>query len=467
MSEPPVIYDPGSFRDPKGRVVLHQGEVYRFLNADGLRDWEHLAGSRFFARAQQEGSLAFSSRLSDSERVALPGGADTAGVLKHARIPFWSYPYEWSFEMLRDAALHHLQLHLAALDEGVTICDGTSFNIQFVGAKPVFIDLGSFRNFNSEPEWAGARQFNQMFLFPLLVWSRVGVAVNSWFRGAPEGLPVDVAARLLRCSMWRPSVFARVHLPALIDRLVSLDPADMPETVVASPSVLRRNLGQLQQLLIKLRPPRIATDFPDYGTYSHYSGEVTGKIDFVRNVASRRHWPMVWDLGANNGQFARVVSPYAGMVVAADSDAVTIDQLYLSLKADSGVNNILPLVLDLMNPSPGLGWGGVERQAFTNRGQPDLILFLAVIHHLVISRNLTVEQCLDWLAAFGCEIVLEFPTEQDEKVIDMLARHPSRRAEYVTANFMAVLDRHFTVLDRLDLLDGRRVLFHLRPKGTA
>ncbi len=402
------------------------------------------------------------------EQLHLPG--DSAAVLQHERIPFVSYPYEWSFEMLRQAALLHLEILTEALNSGLILKDASPYNVQFCGTRPVFIDVGSFVALAPDEPWAGYRQFCELMLFPLLLQAYRHVDFQPVLRGELEGVS---ARQFLRWLSWRdllrPGVFSHGWLQATLERhtrAVSTSTVRDLQSSGFSTELIRRNVAKLTRLVERLDWKPEGTQWTNYRTaLPHVVQDGEAKAAFVRGVCDRRRWPLVWDLGCNDGQFSRMAAETANTVVAMDRDHGCVERLYRSLHAEHS-SNILPLCVNLANLSPAMGWRGRERKRLEERGRPDLVLCLGLIHHLVIGHNIPLPEVTDWLASLGGEVVIEFPSKQDAMVQALLRNKRDQYSDYSLAQLEQALDGPFEIHDRTTLPSGERTLLHVVPRAT-
>ncbi|MDH3302272.1 MAG: methyltransferase [Acidimicrobiia bacterium] len=451
-------YDPASFRDPLSRVFHADGDVYRTLSPEGLEGWHALRESACFTDWMADGRLVATEELVD----------DGSTYLKHQRIPFWSHPYEWSFSMLRDAALLHLDLLEEALGAGLTMKDATPYNIQFVDLSPVFVDVGSFSRYETGEPWLGYRQFCQQFLYPLLLRAHADVPFQPLLRGSLDGIPPATARAFLRSGRtFKPGVLLDVALQARADRSTAdrSDDRNVRSELSAAgfnAEMIVRNVRRLRKVMEKTRWSPASSPWSDYASCGHVADQRGIKEAFVRQVAGQRHRRLVWDLGANDGHFSAAVADVAEVVIAMDADEVTVDNTYRRLKTN-GPRNVLPLVMNLADPSPGLGWRGAERLPLEGRGTPDLVLMLAVIHHLVIGSNLPLASVIDWLATLGSEVVLEW-VPLDDPMSQRLTANKRRHevhADYTEEDLRRYCGQHFSITTEQPC-ETRR-LFHLTP----
>ncbi len=459
--------EPGSFRDPESRVFYSDGEVYRALSADGLSDYEALAATGLL----EDERLVRTERVEDSKALEGLLVHQPAGVLRHERIPFVSYPYEWTFSMLKDAALVQLDLLLAALDQGLILKDSTPYNVQFRGARPVFVDIGSYERQRDGEPWIGYRQFCMLYLYPLLLQATKGVPFQPWLRGSIDGIaPAQMRALMSFRDRFRKGMFTNVFLHAKLEQRYSSRPKQTKAEIKQAgfkKEIIVANVRKMRKLVSGLEwdpPEGVWTAYGERNTYT--DDDARRKDEFVRQVATSREWNLVWDVGANNGRYSRIAAEGANTVIAVDADQGPVELLYRDLRKE-GDEKILTLTMNLADPSPGLGWRGLERKPMPERGKPDLVLALAVIHHVAMSANVPVKEFVDWLASLGCALVIEFPTREDPMVQQLLApKRDGLHPDYELGFFERCLGEAFEIERSERLQSGTRVLYHARPKGA-
>ncbi len=459
--------DAGSFRDREGRVFYHQGRVYRALSQRAFEAWQALARAPFFERATDAGKVV-ATRPADFPAAELEAlSPHWVAALEHERIPFVSYPYEWSFSMLRDAALLQLELLDAALGEDFALKDASAYNVQWQGARPVFIDVASFEKWTPGDPWVGYLQFCQLFLYPLFLTAYRDLPFQPWLRGSIDGISPEDCDRILGGrARFRAGVLTHVYLQAKLqaasgDSDKSLR-SDLRQAGFRKEMIVH-NVRRLKKIVDKLAWRRTSSQWAGYAeenTYDRENHEL--KKGFVQQAAAQRRWRLAWDLGANTGTFSRLVAEHADYVVAFDVDQLAVDRLYRELK-DNGPDNVLPLVANLADASPGLGWRHRERKALTDRGHPDLVLALALIHHLVITANIPLPEFVAWLAGLGSHLLIEFVTKDDPMVAKLLRNKEDIYHDYEVPVFEECLGQHFEILRRQPVQDGKRLLYFARP----
>ncbi len=490
--------EPGSFRDRNSRVIYENGSIGRVLNENAYRHWQVLSAAPFFERRQTDGSLVTTREVAASDSgatSALATGDSEAwvGRLEHERIPFLSYAYEWSFSMLKDAALLHLDLLEDALDADLILKDSTHFNVQWRGARPVFIDIPSFESLGAGEAWVGYRQFCCMFLYPLMLQAYKNIPFHAWLRGSIDGVPPDVMNQHMSLrDYFRSGVLTHVYLQASLEKRYSGKPQNVRSAVADAgfhKELIRNNVRGLRKLIRKLEWSAANSEWSHYATNTSYDEEETArKQAFVERAAASREggWRLAWDLGANTGNYSRIAAKYSQAVVAMDADHLAVDRMYRQLKqeiavetkgadastepgeAKAGAGNpaakILPLVMNLADPTPALGWRGAERKNLAERGRPELILSLALIHHVVIAANIPVRDFIEWLAGLGASLVMEFVTREDEMVQTLLRNKVDQYSDYTTEYFERVFEEHFQVAEREELKGGLRIIYFAHPR---
>lgn len=460
----------GSFRDRASRVFVQDGDVFRTLSQQGAGDFDAAMQGRFLKEAIACGRVIGTQPV---DRSLWPAGLPDSvqQVLSHERVPFISYPYEWSFGMLRDAALLHLELLEAAVAEQCVLKDASPYNVQFCGARPVFIDVGSFQPLAPGEPWRAYRQFCELFLFPLFLQAFGRLDFQTLLRSELEGIS---AARCLRLLSWRDrfrsGVFSHVWLHARLAASADRNPRRSTVTDLKASGfnseLIRANLRGLSRIVRKLNWTPPASEWTGYDDNSPMvARDSEAKSQFVRTAAARSEWALAWDLGCNRARYARLVAEFARYVVAMDGDHGCIESVYRELQAE-GNQRVLPLVVNLANPSPAQGWRGTERLRLEERGRPEFVLCLGLIHHLVIAANVPLSEVLDWLRELNSVLVIEFPTRRDPMVQALLRNKVDQYDDYTLENFERELSDRFEVRRREVLPSGERILFEATPRGA-
>lgn len=469
----PRSVDPGSFRDPSSTVFHVGDEVFRGLDAEAGADWAALSAAAFFGKAVESGRIVRTSEVPADEAAALaPDDRRWPVVLRHERVPFVSYPYEWTFSQLQDAALLHLDLLAAALDAGLTMKDGYAYNLQWVGSRPTFIDVPSFTRGTGGP-WPGYRQFCRTMLFPLMLQAHRDVSFRPWLRGQLEGIePRQMRGLMSGRDVLRAGVLKNVVLHSAVEGKFKTDTRgsrQVGEDLKAagfSAELTKATTKALRKLVAGLRWQSGDSPWTSYQATNTYSDQDRAtKEAFVDAALAGSGAGLVWDLGANDGTYSRIAARHADTVIAADSDEATVDALYRSLRRE-GDTTVLPLVMDLADPSPGIGWRGKERPSFYDRRRPDAVLLLAVLHHMAITSNIPLPQLVDWIHSLADRLVVEFVHTDDPMVKRLLSNKPEGLfPDYHVDEFERLLKARFTI-ERQELLpSATRTLYLLTPRA--
>lgn len=393
-----------------------------------------------------------------------PVGAAASYVVEHPRLPFISYPYEWSFGLLKAAALLHLDLQMAALERDISLSDASAYNVQFLGVRPQFIDVLSLRRYREGEFWNGHSQFCNQFLNPLLLRALLGLPHNAWYRGSLEGITTTDLARILPFkSKLSWNVFSQVVLQAKMQGVArTKTKSELADTKRKSlPKTAFRNmLAQLRSWIEGLEPlggeKSVWSDYAEANTYK--TEEALAKRQFVSEFVTATKPKLLWDLGCNTGEYSEAaLEAGAQRVIGFDFDQGALDRAFLRSKHKDLA--FLPLFLDAANPSPDQGWQQHERAGFEKRAKADALIALAFEHHLAIGRNVPLDQLLGWLTGLAPTGVIEFVQKTDTTVQQMLAVREDIFPDYSEAAFTAHLERHARIVRRQAISSEDRCLF--------
>lgn len=454
-----LVRDHGSFRDPSGYVAHYGDRIFRILREDAFSSFEWLKSSGFLAELIKKKWLVPTEISSEPAVQNLP-----QRVLEHEAIDFISYPYEWPFELLRRAALFHLDLHLLALGSSFTLIDASAYNVQFIGANPIFIDPLSLVSYREGEFWLGQRQFCEQFLNPLLLTSLVRIPFNAWYRGSLEGIASEDLARVLRPKhklSWR--IWSEVLIPMRLQRSARSKPS---KAMAASRRRLPMDafqfiLRNLRTWIADMRDPFI-TEGTTWSSYeienSYLAEEERRKQAFVADFIGRLQPSMVWDLGCNSGLYSETaLRAGARYVVGFDSDHGALSRaVQRSVRSDL---EFLPLLMDACNPSPSQGWNQRERAGLSARRKPDAILALAIEHHIAIGRNVPLPMLLDWMTGLADRGVVEFVPKDDPTVQRMLSIRQDIFDQYSQAEFESQLGERAAIEKREVVSSSGRTLY--------
>ncbi len=469
MTGPPTLVahariqrDPGSFRDPSGFIYRRDDVLYRQVDRSFASDWDDLAGSGLLETLQAKGLLVEHDVVAN-DLAADPERAHV--VLRPEPVDFISYPYEWSFGLLKDAALLTLEAQGLAAAAGFTLRDATAYNVQFHRGKPILIDTLSFERATDGAPWAAYGQFCEHFLAPLALMAHRDVRCGLMLRDHIDGIPLDLAATLLP-GRTRLNVGLASHVHAHARAKTRYADAG----AAAAGKATSRRLSPLQQAALLdslrrtvggLRWEPAGTEWAEYAENTSYGDDAAGRKDalvdqFLRDAGG----DVVWDMGANTGRFSRIAASPGRRVVSWDIDPAATERHYQLIRRD-GTASTLPLVVDLGNPSPGLGWAHTERRSLLDRADADVVLALALVHHLAIGRNLPLDRLADFFADLAPVLIVEFVPKGDPMVDKLLATREDIFPTYTLDGFRTAFSRRFAIEAEAPIEGVTRVLFRM------
>ena len=462
-----VERDPGSFRDPSAYIVRSEGRIFRVLDDVARERFLALKGSGVVDALIQSEAIWPVSEIADP-----PFDSNGGFVVEHPVLPFVSYPYEWSFPLLKRAALHHIDVHLAALEHDATLIDATAYNIQFCGVRASFIDTPSLRPYVDGEFWMGQQQFAQQFLNPLLLMAHTGIPFNAWYRGSLEGISsADLNALIPFRKKISFSMLENVVLPASFQRAAQKNQTKVSQKAKRASSrklpktALIGMLSRLRRWIEKLEiQQRGVTAWQNYDVDNSYaSDEENRKHAFVAAFANECQPKTVFDLGCNTGAYSETaLSNGAQRVVGFDADHVALEKAFA--RADAKGLDFLPLYMDAANPSPDQGWGQRERQGLATRSQADAILALAFEHHLAIGRNIPLPALIDWMVGIAPRGVIEFVPKSDPMIERMLEFREDIFSSYSQAEFETQLGSRATIVRQETVSETGRTLYQFERR---
>ena len=451
---------PSSFRDPAGSVFRRDGVLYRGIRPAGQARYEALVSSGLYAELVEAGLLV------PHEEVAIEvgGPGDFVRIIRPEEIPFVSYPYEWSFSQLQDAARATLEIEKRALARGLTLIDASAYNIQFLRGRPVLIDTLSLgRAVEGEP-WPAYRQYCQHFLAPLALMAFRDIRLGQLLRIHLDGVPLDLADSLLPArARRRPSLFLHLHLHARSQKRYEGRTSRAARGRVGRRALLGL-VDSLDAATRKLRWRAAGTEWADYYRDTNYTSagfedKQRAVADFVAEARPRT----VWDLGANDGTFSRLAAGAGAFTVAFDIDPACVEKNYIRVRGEKDPS-LLPLLLDLTNPSPGAGWDNAERMPLFDRGPADAVLALALVHHLAIGNNVPLGMIARFFARIGRRLIVEFVPKSDSQVARLLVTREDIFDRYTREEFERTFGEHFEIVRRVPLAGTERALYVMSRK---
>ena len=452
----------GSFRDPSGFVFSYGKRFYRQINPCYKQPYDH-----FMASGLYEKLVSAKLLVSHEEVDNLP--VDPAECYKTIRpdvIPFISYPYEWCYSQLKNAALATLKIQKIALDHDMVLKDASAYNIQFYGGHPVLLDTLSFDTYRAGAPWVAYRQFCQHFLAPLALMSYRDVRLGQLLRTYIDGIPLDLASRLLpfrsRCDL---SLLTHIHLHASSQKRYGSKPIDIHKMKVSKYS-LRGLIDHLESSVQSLKWEPGNTEWADYYENSAYSQEsIDHKTQIVDGFIEKIRPNAVWDFGANNGFYSRIPARKGIPTVSYDLDPVAVEKNYRQC-VKTNEPNLLPLLMDLTNPSSGNGWDNQERMSLYERGPAEMVITLALIHHLVITNNIPFSYLSKFFAKYCHWLVIEFVPRSDGRVQRLFSRRNDSVEEYTDTNFKTEFANRFEILDAVTIRGSERQIYLMKNRAV-
>ncbi|MBI2270062.1 MAG: SAM-dependent methyltransferase [Bacteroidetes bacterium] len=454
-----IIAIPGSFRDPDGRVFLRENILYRSVAFSYKENYLQLIRSGLYSKLTALGFLIHHDEVDVS-----PDATEYFKLLKPKRIKFISYPYEWSFNQLKDAAFLVLEIQRIALAHGMTLKDSSAFNIQFNEGKPVLIDTLSFEICKEGEPWVAYKQFCQHFLAPLALMSFKDPRLIQLFKNNLDGIPLDLAASLLPAgSRFNTGILIHIHLHLVGQNKFSEKKIDRNSGKKKfSRNAFSGLVESLGKAIAGLRSPgHVASWYNYYADIELPGAYIPEKIKMVNNYCEQVSPHCVWDLGANTGVFSKLDSLKNSFVVSMDSSYECVDKIYTDCR-ENGSTNILPLVIDVMNPSPGLGWENKERDPVFKRGAADLVMALALVHHLAITNNLPLNRIASFFNDITKHLVIEFVPKEDANAQKLFRSKADIIPDYTVENFEAEFSNYFAIKEKIKLAGTERVLYLMR-----
>jgi len=452
-----------SFRDSSGFLFYIENELYRVINSSYKEQYDHLINSELYKKLTENNLL-----ISHEEINNLEIDYSYYKIIKPKKIPFVSYPYEWSFSQLKDAALLTLRIQKGAMKYGMTLKDGSAYNIQFFNGKPIFIDTLSFEMYEDGQIWKPYKQFCQHFLAPLALMSKKDIRLNLLSKTFIDGIPLDLTAKLLpKTTFGNFGLMAHIHAHAKSQKHYE----NKEDTKIKERTISKRSFegltDNLDSSIKKMTWKEDNTEWGNYYSDTNYSEEsFEEKKKIILSTLEKITPRIVWDLGANTGIFSRLASDQGINTISFDIDPLAVEKNYLaSLKNNE--QDILPLILDLTNPSSNIGWSNDERISFLQRGPADLVFALALVHHLAISNNVPLYKIAEFFSAISKFLIIEFIPKSDSQVKRLLTTREDIFKNYDEQNFEKEFSKFFKITSSQKLVESERTIYIMEKMFTT
>jgi len=453
-----IEVEAGSFRDPSGFVFFKEGVCYRQINLVYKENYDLLLESGLYAKLTSEGLLLSHEKV-DAPSTSLKGYL----TIRPKLIPFISYPYEWCFTQFKNAALTTLTILKRALSYDMILKDASAYNIQFYQGQPILIDTLSFEKYQEGEPWAGYKQFCEIFLGPLALMTYKDVRLARLLREYIEGIPLDLISSLLpKKTCFNFHLAAHIHLHARFQK----KHAEKTSATISSQKISKKSLlglvDSLESAIKKMHLKSKKSEWRDYYIKcAHVPKTVEEKIELVTEYLDYLKPCSVWDLGANTGVFSRIASDKDILTVSIDGDPNCVENNYLQA-LERGEKNLLPLCIDLNNPSPGIGWENEERKSLWKRGPAETILALALIHHLAISNNVPLAKIALLFRNTCHSLIIEFVPKSDSMVQKLLASRQDIFPDYTQKAFESEFSQFFNIIRSEKMGDSERTLYLMK-----
>jgi ribosomal protein L11 methylase PrmA len=455
-------FDSGSYRDPAGSVFFENKKVYRNITNFGSKKYEFIKESGLLEESIKQGFVIDTKEVNDQNlKNQLP---DSKYIIEHKKIDYISYPYEWCFYQLKDAAIHHLDFQIFLLKNNAILEDCSAYNIQFIESKPIFIDVLSINKYHEGMYWNGHKQFCENFLNPLLLSSKKNIFFNNWFKGNLEGIfTSDLNSVLSLKDKFSLNVFLQVYLLDKLENRIIQNPKKTASKLKKIKPFPKNSymslLVQLKKMIGKLFPYKQKTVWDTYSSNNTYNKEETSfKIQVVKKFIQENSFNTIADMGCNDGLYSfESLKSGCENVIGFDFDLNSVNRAYLKAKENN--SSFLPLYLDAVNPSSNLGWNENERASFKKRMNFDGMIALAFEHHLTIAKNIPLDQTLEWLTSLAPKGLIEFVPKEDETIQRMIALKGDIFPNYSEDKFKQLLEKKAKIVKIQNISSTKRKMY--------
>jgi len=444
-----------SFRDRSGFLFSKENILYRQINHSYKEHYDFLMDSGIYSLLSEKNVLISHEEVNINNKY----NDNAYKIIKPEYIPFISYPYEWCFSQLKDAALLTLEIQEIAIKKGMILKDASAYNIQFRHGKPIFIDTLSFEKYNYGEPWVAYHQFCKHFFAPLLLMKYKDVRLLQLLKTHIDGIPLNLTSKILPLKTYFVfSILTHIHLHAKSQKHFENKKINQQNKKIKLSSLIGI-IDNLKSFIQNFKPEKLKSAWSDYAAISNYSDvAINHKKQIIDTFLSKSGFHTVWDIGANNGIFSRIASNKGFQTYSFDSDPYVVEENYLNCRKNNDTN-ILPLLIDITNPSPGIGWVNLERISLCERTKPDIIMSLALIHHLVISDNLPFEKIAEYFSGLCKILIIEFIPKTDSQIQKLLNTRKDCFDFYSQVNFEMAFSAFFSFIQKIKINDSKRTIY--------
>lgn len=447
-----------SFRDNSGYVFYQNNQIYRTISTNYRENFDALHQSGLYQVLVDKKYIVPYTIESDMDMFDIK---NCYKIIRPQAIPFISYPYEWSFDQLKDAALLTLKIQLISIKYGFVLKDASAFNVQFIGCKPIFIDTSSFERYRLNEPWYAYKQFCEHFLCPLMLKVHHFGELQKITAVSLNGISLKFTSKSLPFKT-RLQLFSLMHIhwhakaEKANEGIRKVDSKRLQISKIRLINLVKNLKNGITKLEHKNN-----TNWTDYYCNCSYDdANFIEKKDFIHRCLEKIKPIQVFDAGCNEGVFSEIASQYASQVIACDFDSEVVGRLYKKNKAD---NKLLPLVIDITNPSSSVGWDNNERKSFKQRlGDNNTTFALALIHHLCIGNNIPFQYLSSFFKTFSSYLIIEFVPKEDIQVKRLLVTKKDIFDSYLLEYFVAAFSVDFEICQEVKLSNSGRILFLMK-----
>ena len=454
-----------SFRDPSGFIFYHDNKIYRAVTHLYKEEYDLLIESGLYDLLIKKKYLIPHQEIKDPHLVE---GSNVYKILQPESVEMISYPYEWSFSQLKDAALLTLKIQELALTHGMSLKDASAYNIQFHKGRPVFIDTLSFEKYIENKPWNAYGQFCRHFLAPLALMSHTDIHLNNLLKNYIDGIPLDLTRKLLPFkTRFHVGLYMHLYLHAQIQNKYQGSKVKVSENNhKLSKNSMLGIISSLRQSITAQKWVPKGTEWGDYQEGDIHTAEYKRrKAEIIDKFITQAEPHSILDMGANTGYFSRIAAKKGANVISCDIDPACVEKNYLTTKQNKE-DNLLPLFFDLFNPSPAIGWANEERTTLQKRCKTDLVMALALIHHLCISGNIPLEKVASYFRQFAECLIIEFVPKTDPKVQVLLINREDIFPDYTQEKFEAIFSNHYQIVGFEKAGEDERIIYLLKRKNN-